>query len=400
MDRLERYGRTASVGADGTDERGSAGRARETERFFRTLARSVRKRGERSERSRAGRRFGTSDGAKRTGDRLRFAAEYSAAAVGQLRRTARRPFPRGDRHQDAGRDRQARLRHGRRLRLAHQRLAERIRQGALHHSPRRTDDGIRPLGALHRADRSLRPRAAIRPQNVRPRLRPARNPLSGQARRAHRAVGQPRVVGRTAPASGSARRSGAETAERTGARIPESARHDPARRQEALLRIRRYGPGHSPAHRTAEPSRRPDGLGRIRAARYGPPARHGKRILRRRGRGEKERHEQPDGHLRGRSVERRGTLLLDDGRPDRLRAGPLLVRRRALPRIARHAQRSVPPLRPAQQSAADLRQGRSQGHALIRGGTHAQNENHARRRLQKPLDARVRRPPKRDGQNG
>ena len=150
MDRLERYGRTASVGADGTDERGSAGRARETERFFRTLARSVRKRGERSERSRAGRRFGTSDGAKRTGDRLRFAAEYSAAAVGQLRRTARRPFPRGDRHQDAGRDRQARLRHGRRLRLAHQRLAERIRQGALHHSPRRTDDGIRPLGALHR----------------------------------------------------------------------------------------------------------------------------------------------------------------------------------------------------------------------------------------------------------
>ena len=264
-----------------------------------------------------------------------FAAEYSAAAVGQLRRTARRPFPRGDRHQDAGRDRQARLRHGRRLRLAHQRLAERIRQGALHHSPRRTDDGIRPLGALHRADRSLRPRAAIRPQNVRPRLRPARNPLSGQARRAHRAVGQPRVVGRTAPASGSARRSGAETAERTGARIPESARHDPARRQEALLRIRRYGPGHSPAHRTAEPSRRPDGLGRIRAARYGPPARHGKRILRRRGRGEKERHEQPDGHLRGRSVERRGTLLLDDGRPDRLRAGPLLVRRRALPRAAR-----------------------------------------------------------------
>ena len=308
MDCLERYGRTASVGADGTDERGSAGRARETERFFRALARSVRKRGERSERSRAGRRFGTSDGAKRTGDRLCFAAEYSAAAVGQLRRTARRPFPRGDRHQDAGRDRQARLRHGRRLRLAHQRLAGRIRQGALHHSPRRTDDGIRPLGALHRADRSLRPRAAIRPQNVRHRLRSARNPLSGQARRAHRAVGQPRVVGRTAPASGSARRSGAETAERIGARIPESARHDPARRQEALLRIRRHGPGHSPAHRTAKPSRRPDGLGRIRAVRHGPPARHGKRILCRRGRGEKERHEQPDGHFTRPKCRKTGSL--------------------------------------------------------------------------------------------
>lgn len=208
MDRLERYGRTASVGADGTDELGSTDRRRQTERIFRVLARPVRKRGKRSEQSRAGRRFRTSDGAKRTGDRLRFAAEYSAAAVGQLRRTARRPFPRGDRHQDAGRDRQARLRHGRRGYVSRINVSPGGFGKALyitHPDGRMTVYGhlerfTEPIEAYVHELQYARKTFALD-------FAPPETRFPVKRGEPHRAVGQPGFVGRTAPASGSARRS-------------------------------------------------------------------------------------------------------------------------------------------------------------------------------------------------